>query len=52
MSSSDKRVHFGLGGDKQIKSIEIHWPRGTMQTLTNLPADQFLRIEEPLPQPH
>ena len=52
MSSSDKRVHFGLGGDKQIKSIEIRWPRGTMQTLTNLPADQFLRIEEPLPQPH
>ena len=46
MSSSDKRVHFGLGGEKQIRSIEIQWPRGGVQTLTNLAADQFLRIDE------
>jgi len=24
MSSSDKRVHFGLGPEKAIRSIEIH----------------------------
>ena len=27
-SSSDSRVHFGLGSNRQIKEIEIHWPSG------------------------
>lgn len=49
MSSSDKRIHFGLGTEKQIDSIEIHWPRGAVQRITNVRADQFLKIEEPLP---
>ena len=48
MSSSDKRVHFGLGTEKGIASIDIHWPRGAIQHLTNVTADQFLQIEEPL----
>ena len=46
MSSSDKRVHFGLGGEKQIASIEIRWPRGAEQTLKDVAADQFLKVEE------
>jgi hypothetical protein len=50
MSSSDKRVHFGLGAEKQIGSIEIRWPRGALQQLTNIAADQFLKVEEPRPQ--
>ncbi|MBV9766097.1 MAG: CRTAC1 family protein, partial [Acidobacteriaceae bacterium] len=50
MSSSDKRVHFGLGAEKQISSIDIRWPRGTIQRLTNIRADQFLSVEEPLPE--
>ncbi|HEV8040322.1 MAG TPA: CRTAC1 family protein [Bryobacteraceae bacterium] len=47
ISSSDKRVHFGLGVEKQISSIEIRWPRGAVQQLTNVTADQFLKVEEP-----
>jgi enediyne biosynthesis protein E4 len=47
MSSSDKRVHFGLGQEKQVKSIEIRWPRGTVQKLTDVAADRFLKVEEP-----
>jgi hypothetical protein len=50
MSSSDKRVHFGLAEEKQIRSLEIQWPRGTVQTLTNVAVDQFLKVDEPLPQ--
>jgi len=46
MSSSDKRVHFGLGGEKQIASIEIRWPRGAVQTLKDVAADRFLKVEE------
>ena len=46
ISSSDKRVFFGLGAEKQISSIEIRWPRGRIQQLTNLTADRFVKIEE------
>src|SRR5260370_35724836 len=41
MSSSDKRVHFGLGADQQVKSIWIRWPRGAVQHLARVPADRF-----------
>lgn len=47
MSSSDKRVHFGLGADSNIKSVEIHWPRGVVQRLTAVRADQYVRVTEP-----
>jgi enediyne biosynthesis protein E4 len=47
MSSSDRRVHFGLGSEKSAASIEIRWPSGTVQTLTNVAADQILKVEEP-----
>jgi hypothetical protein len=49
MSSSDKRVHFGLGAEKRISEIEIRWPRGAVQKLRDVGADQFLKIEEPRP---
>jgi hypothetical protein len=46
ISSSDKRVFFGLGSEKQIDSLEIRWPRGRVQQLTNVAADRFIKIEE------
>jgi len=46
LSSSDKRVHFGLGPDTTAKTIEIHWPSGTRQTLQNVGADQVLQVDE------
>jgi hypothetical protein len=39
MSSSDKRVHFGLGAEKEIRSLEIRWPRGAVQQLSNVKPD-------------
>jgi hypothetical protein len=47
MSSSNKRVHFGLGQETAIKSVEIRWPRGAVQTLENVPVDRVLKVEEP-----
>ena len=47
LSSSDKRVHFGLGQEKVVQKIEIHWPSGISQVLTEIPADQILQIDEP-----
>jgi hypothetical protein len=46
-SSSDPRLHFGLGKNETIKEIEIRWPSGIKQTLKNVSADQILTIEEP-----
>ena len=45
-SSSDKRVHFGLGRDTRIKEIELRWPSGRTQVLRNVKVDQVLKITE------
>jgi enediyne biosynthesis protein E4 len=48
-SANDRRVHFGLGAEILVKEIKIYWPSGTVQTLQNLKADQFLTIKEASP---
>ncbi len=48
-SSSDKRVHFGLGESSVIDVIEVLWPSGIRQTLTRVKADQVLTIRETAP---
>jgi hypothetical protein len=45
-SSSDKRVHFGLGSASLIDKIELSWPTGVRQIFTNVKADQVLTIKE------
>ena len=45
-SSSDKRVHFGLGDAAEIDEIELRWPSGIRQILKNVKADQVLTIKE------
>jgi enediyne biosynthesis protein E4 len=47
LSSSDRRVHFGLGPETRVASIELRWPSGIVQTLKDVPADQILQVEEP-----
>jgi hypothetical protein len=46
LSASDKRLHFGLGA-ATVAKVEIVWPSGIHQTLTDVHADQFLEIREP-----
>jgi hypothetical protein len=48
LSSSDKRVHFGLGSENSAQTIEIRWPSGIHQTLKNVRADQILQVDEPV----
>ena len=45
-SSSDSRVHFGIGSDTRVKLVRIQWPSGTVQSLHDLNADQILKVEE------
>ncbi len=46
MSSSDKRVHFGLGQEKEVRSLEIHWPSGLVQTVRDVKTDRIVEINE------
>jgi hypothetical protein len=46
LSSSDKRVHFGLGPDRRIREIELRWPSGKVQLVKDVAADQVLKIKE------
>jgi len=46
-SSSDSRVHFGLGSNRRVKEIEIRWPDGIRQTLHDLNANRIVAVREP-----
>jgi hexokinase len=46
LSSSDKRVHFGLGVETTVSTLEIRWPSGVRQTLKNVRGDQILDVDE------
>ena len=46
LSQNDLRLHFGLGDAAAADRVEIRWPRGGIQVLTNVEANQIVRIEE------
>jgi hypothetical protein len=45
-SSADWGLHFGLGQTSRIAKIEITWPSGTKQILTDVQPDQILHVTE------
>jgi len=46
LSQSDLRLHFGLGDRRQADKVEISWPSGGTETLTNLESDRFYCVKE------
>ncbi len=46
LSSSDPRVHFGLGATTTLDSLRIRWSDGRQENLRHVAADRILRIEE------
>ena len=46
MSASDPRIHFGLGKRNRIDSLEVSWPSGHLDRLTNVPVDQVIAVKE------
>jgi hypothetical protein len=44
---NDLRAHFGLGLATQARQVQIEWPSGTVQKLSNVEADQILTVVEP-----
>jgi enediyne biosynthesis protein E4 len=46
-SSSDLRVHFGLGDERSVDSVEIRWPGGGPAEKVSVPGvDRILTIEQ------
>jgi tetratricopeptide (TPR) repeat protein len=46
-SSSERTVHFGVGQQTKVKSIEIEWPSGVRQIVKNPAVDKYLTVHEP-----
>ena len=46
MSAQDPRIHFGLGQRKSVDSLEIAWPSGAVDKLTNVPIDRIITVKE------
>jgi enediyne biosynthesis protein E4 len=46
LSSNDQRLHFGLGAASVIQKLEIEWPSGLIQNLTDLSAGKLYTIVE------
>ena len=45
LSANDKRLHFGLGAEK-MASLEIRWPSGKTEILSDITADKLVVIRE------
>jgi hypothetical protein len=46
MSAHDLRIHFGLGKRRKIELLEIAWPSGHVDKLTDVPINQILTVKE------
>ena len=46
LSQNDLRIHFGLGTHERVDRVEITWPGGKKEELSNLAADRFYLVRE------
>jgi len=46
ISQSDLRLHFGLGKSSRAEKIVIRWPSGLVETLSDLPSNQYYVVRE------
>jgi enediyne biosynthesis protein E4 len=45
-AQNDRRLHFGLGKNPQIKKAVIRWPSGKVQTIDNLAPGRLYNVKE------
>ena len=45
MSTMDDRSHFGLGPATKVDTLELRWPDGARQILTDVPVDTLLVVQ-------
>ncbi len=47
LSSGEPALLWGVGSAEQVDKIEVHWPSGRTQVVTNVPVNQRLELVEP-----
>ncbi len=47
-SSSLGPVHFGIGADRRVQSMEVRWPSGIVQNFVDIEANRVLTVKEPV----
>lgn len=45
-SSVDPIVHFGVGNNELIDSLQIYWPKGGLQTLRDIKVNQLITLKQ------
>ncbi len=49
LGHSERTVHFGIGTNTVIESVQVYWPATNLvSSRTNVPANQVIDIEEPV----
>jgi hypothetical protein len=46
LSSSDPRIHLGLGKDTKVEKLEVRWPSGAVQSWSDFAVDRNLFLQE------
>lgn len=47
-AQNQRRLHFGMGKVSAIEKVEIRWPSGRIQRMSDLKSDQIYKVQEPL----
>ena len=45
-STSDPRVHFGLGAAGSVEKVEVHWPGGAVETIKLPGIDRIFTVQQ------
>lgn len=46
LSNNDPRIHVGLGQEKLVDELIVHWTNGETEVIKNVPVDRYLTIKE------
>jgi hypothetical protein len=46
LGQNDLRQHVGLGTNQRVDRLEVKWPSGRSDVMTNVPANQIITIRE------
>ena len=46
LNANDHRVHFGLGEDREVEAVIVHWPGGGSEIWEGVEADRLVTLRE------
>ncbi len=46
LASNDPRIHFGLGAEKLVERVKVHWPSGQADSWEDLPVNRMVTLRE------